>query len=126
MLTVAYVRVSTDDQVEYSPDAQAKRARDFARVHDLGAVTVMADEGWSAKNLERPEMQRLIGLIEDGKVANVIVWRYDRLARDSGDFAHLTRLMERHCVQLHSVAEGQAELTTASGKMQLGVHGVFA
>ena len=126
MLTVAYVRVSTDDQVEYSPDAQAKRARDFARLYDLGAVTVMADEGWSAKNLERPEMQRLLALIEEGKVANVIVWRYDRLARDSGDFAHLTRLMERHCVQLHSVAEGQAELTTASGKMQLGVHGVFA
>ena len=42
MLTVAYVRVSTDDQVEYSPDAQAKRARDFARVHDLGAVLLPA------------------------------------------------------------------------------------
>ena len=29
-------------------------------------------------------------------------------------------------MQLHSVAEGQAELGTASGRMQLGVHGVFA
>jgi site-specific DNA recombinase len=126
LLTVAYVRVSTDDQVEYSPDAQIKRAKDFARLHDLGPVTVMADEGWSAGTLDRPEMQRLLGLIEDDKVANVIVWRFDRLARDSGDFTRLTRLMERHCVQLHSVAEGQAELGTASGRMQLGVHGVFA
>ncbi|MGB6057196.1 MAG: recombinase family protein [Microthrixaceae bacterium] len=126
MLNIAYVRVSTDDQVEYSPEAQAKRARDFARLHDLGPVTVMADEGWSGKNLERPEMQRLLGLIEEDKVAHVIVWRYDRLARDSGDFNRLTRLLSEHCVQLHSIAEGQAELTTASGKMQLGVHGVFA
>lgn len=86
----------------------------------------MANEGWSAGTLDRPEMQRLVGLIEDGKVAHVIVWRFDRLARDAGDFNRLTRLMERHCVQLHSVAEGQGELTTGSGKTQLGVHGVFA
>lgn len=126
MLSVAYVRVSTDDQVEYSPEAQTKRCRDFARLHRLGAVVVMADEGWSGKNLDRPEMQRLIGLVEDGQVANVIVWRFDRLARDSADFSKLVRLFELHCVELHSVAEGRAELSTASGKMQLGVHGVFA
>lgn len=45
MLTIAYVRVSTDDQVEYSPAAQTQRAKVFARLHDLGPVTVLADEG---------------------------------------------------------------------------------
>ena len=48
--TVAYVRVSTEDQVEFSPDAQVKRCRDLARLRDLGPVTVLADEGWSGRN----------------------------------------------------------------------------
>ena len=43
--TLAYVRVSTEDQVEFSPDAQVKRCRDLARLRDLGPVTVLKDEG---------------------------------------------------------------------------------
>jgi DNA invertase Pin-like site-specific DNA recombinase len=39
MTTYAYVRVSTEDQVEFSPDAQAKRCRDLARLRDLGVLT---------------------------------------------------------------------------------------
>jgi site-specific DNA recombinase len=102
MLTVAYVRVSTDDQVEYSPEAQAKRCRDFARMHELGAATVMADEGWSGKNLDRPEMRRLLELVEAGQIANVVVWRFDRLARNSADFSKLVATFESNCVDLHS------------------------
>ena len=45
--TLAYVRVSTEDQIEFSPDAQAKRCRDLARLRELGPVIVLADEGWS-------------------------------------------------------------------------------
>ncbi len=55
--TVAYVRVSTEDQVEFSPDAQAKRCRELARLRDLGSVRVLSDEGWSGKNLDRPAMR---------------------------------------------------------------------
>lgn len=70
---VAYIRVSTEEQVEYSPDAQAKRCRDLAQIRGLGPVVVMADEGWSGTNLERPKMRELIKLIEAGEVTNLIV-----------------------------------------------------
>jgi site-specific DNA recombinase len=63
-LTIGYVRVSTEDQVEYSPDAQANRCRQFAKEHDLGAVTILRDDGWSGKNLERPAMRELVALVE--------------------------------------------------------------
>ena len=86
---VAYVRVSTEDQVEYSPDAQAKRCRDLAKLRDLGAVKVLADEGWSAKNLDRPQMRELISMVETGQVAHLIIWRWDRLSRDQGDSSRL-------------------------------------
>ena len=124
--TVAYVRVSTEDQGEFSPDAQAKRCREFSRLRDLGPVRVLADEGWSGKNLDRPAMQELLGLIEAGHVGHLVIWRWDRLSRDQGDFSTLVKVFERCGVKVHSVNEGDLDPTTASGKMQIGVHGVFA
>jgi site-specific DNA recombinase len=124
--TLAYVRVSTEDQVEYSPDAQAKRCRDLARLRDLGPVTVLFDEGWSGKNLERPAMIELLRLVEGGDVGDLLVWRWDRLSRDQGDFARLVKLFGAKGVKVHSVNEGDLDLASASGKMQIGVHSVFS
>ena len=124
--TLAYVRVSTEDQVEFSPDAQSKRCRDLARLRDLGPVTVLADEGWSGKNLDRPAMTELLRLVESGNVEHVLVWRWDRLSRDQGDFARLVKLFSQKSVTVHSVNEGDLDLASASGKMQIGVTGVFA
>ena len=92
MLTIAYVRVSTEDQVEHSPDAQRKRCRLYAEHLGLGAVTFLADEGLSGKDLERPSMRELIALVEDDLVQNVIVWRLDRLSRDTADLSRLIKL----------------------------------
>jgi site-specific DNA recombinase len=126
MTTIAYVRVSTEDQVEFSPDAQAKRCKDLARLRDLGPVTVLADEGWSGKNLERPKMRELLTLVKADAVSDLVIWRWDRLSRDQGDFATLVKLFERHHVKVHSVNEGDLDLASASGRIQIGVHGVFA
>ena len=56
MLTVAYCRVSTEDQAEegYSIEGQTSKLTDYARLHDLGDVTVIVDPGVSGKNLDRP------------------------------------------------------------------------
>jgi len=124
--TLAYVRVSTEDQVEFSPDAQTKRCRDLARLRDLGPVTVLADEGWSGKNLERPAMRELLRLVESGAVRHLLVWRWDRLSRDQGDFSRLVKMFSKYAVVVHSVNEGDLDLSSASGKMQIGVTGVFA
>ena len=124
--TVAYVRVSTEDQVEFSPDAQVKRCRDLARLRGLDPVTVLADEGWSGKNLDRPGVQALLRLVELGQVKDLLIWRWDRLSRDQGDFSTLVKLFDRHGVKVHSVNEGDLDLASASGRMQIGVHGVFA
>ncbi len=124
--TIAYVRVSTEDQVDFSPEAQTKRCREFARLRDLGPVQVLADEGWSGKNLDRPAMRKLLDLVESGQVSDLVIWRWDRLSRDQGDFATLVKAFDAHAVKVHSVNEGDMETGTASGRMQIGIHGVFA
>jgi DNA invertase Pin-like site-specific DNA recombinase len=87
---------------------------------------VLADEGWSGKNLDRPGMQELLRLVELGEVKDLLIWRWDRLSRDQGDFATLVKLFDRRDVKVHSVNEGDLDLASASGRMQIGVHGVFA
>ena len=72
MTTIAYVRVSTDDQVDYSPDAQRSRCLQYAASHDLGPVAFLSDEGLSGKDLiNRPAMRELLALVEAGAVTNV-------------------------------------------------------
>ena len=126
MLTIAYVRVSTDDQIEHSPEAQRRRCAEIARLKGLGTPRFLSDEGISGKSLDRPAMRELIALIEADQVANLIVWRLDRLSRDSGDVNRLLKLFDRHCVTVHSVNEGNIEAATASGKFSAGILGLVA
>jgi DNA invertase Pin-like site-specific DNA recombinase len=44
-------------------------------------LEVIVDGGESAKNLNRPGLQRLIAMVEAGKVKAVIVAKLDRLTR---------------------------------------------
>ena len=124
--TVIYVRVSTEDQVDFSPDAQEKRCRELAKQRGLSGVEVLADEGCSGKNLDRPAMQQLLAGVGEGRVRHVVIWSLDRLSRDQGDFDTLVKLFNLHEVRVHSVNEGDLDLGTASGRLQVGIHGVFA
>ena len=125
-LSVIYVRVSTEEQVDFSPDAQARRCKDYGRQHDLGPFVVIVDPGFTGSTLERPGMQEMLELVEAGRVAHVIVWRLDRLSRDTGDQSYLVRLFGRQGVRLHSVNDGVIDLDTASGRLHVGFHGVLA
>ena len=67
-----------------------------------------------------------MALINAGSVTDLVVWRWDRLSRDQEDTARLVKIFREHGVTVHSVSEGEVDLVSASGKMQIGVTGVFA
>ncbi|MFH1330027.1 MAG: recombinase family protein, partial [Actinomycetota bacterium] len=87
MLTVAYCRVSTEEQAAegFSIEGQADKLRAYADLHDLGPVTVIQDPGGSGRSLDRPGLQQVLGMIDRGHVAHLLVWRLDRLSRNLGD-----------------------------------------
>jgi site-specific DNA recombinase len=66
MLTLAYCRVSTEEQAEegYSIDGQADKLRAYATLRDLGEVVVVADPGRSGKDMKRPGLQQLLAAVE--------------------------------------------------------------
>ena len=50
-----YIRVSTDDQTEFSPDAQLKALKEYAKKNDitLSKKHIYADEGISGKRADK-------------------------------------------------------------------------
>ena len=127
MLTVAYCRVSTEEQAAegFSIAGQADKLRVYAELHDLGEVTVIADPGLSGKNLERPGLQQLLHMVDEGHVANVITWRLDRLSRNLSDLIMLADRFGQANVALHSFTE-KIDLSSATGRMFYNILGSFA
>src|SRR5258705_4130247 len=107
MLTIGYVRVSTDRQAEHgvSLEAQEAKIRAMATVQGSELIDVIVDEGESAKSLNRPGLQRLMGLVNSGKVQAVIVAKLDRLTRSVKELCGLLELLEKRDVALTSGAE---------------------
>src|SRR5271154_4716912 len=85
MQTIGYVRVSTDRQAEQgvSLEAQEAKIRAMATVQSAELLDVIVDGGESAKSLNRPGLQRLLALVNTGKVQAVIVAKLDRLTAAS-------------------------------------------
>ena len=60
----AYIRVSTEDQTEYSPDSQRSKLKEYAAAHDLllPEPFIYLDEGISGRSAEkRPAFLQMIG-----------------------------------------------------------------
>lgn len=127
MLTVAYCRVSTEEQAAegWSIEGQAGKLRAYAELHDLGPVTTIEDPGRSGKDMDRPGLQRLLGAVEQGHVSHVLIWRLDRLSRNLGDLILLAETFLKAGVGLYSFTE-QLDLTSATGRMCYNILGAFA
>jgi DNA invertase Pin-like site-specific DNA recombinase len=122
MKAIGYVRVSTDRQAEQgvSLEAQEAKIRAMATVQGAELFEVIVDGGESAKNLNRPGLQRLLTLVDGGKVEGVIVAKLDRLTRSVKDLGNLLELFEKRGVALISVAES-LDTASAAGRLVITI-----
>lgn len=127
MLTIGYVRVSTDRQAEQgvSLEAQEAKIRAMGTVQGAELLDVIVDGGESAKSLDRPGLQRLMGLVNGGKVQAVIVAKLDRLTRSVKDLCGLLELFEKRKVALISVAEA-LDTGSAAGRLVITIMGAVS
>lgn len=54
----------------------------YAREHGFANCEFFVDDGYSGTNYNRPDFQRMLGLVEDGKIAIICVKDLSRLGRD--------------------------------------------
>ncbi|KAA6451003.1 recombinase family protein [Bacillus swezeyi] len=117
MRAAIYVRVSTEEQARegYSIAAQIQRLEDFARSQDWGIFDHYIDDGYSAKNLNRPDMNRMIKDIKEHRFDVVLVYRLDRLVRSVSDLHELLELFDGNNVKFKSATE-MFDTTSAMGR----------
>jgi DNA invertase Pin-like site-specific DNA recombinase len=116
MKAIGYVRASTDRQAEQGVSLAAQEAKIRAMSTVQGGELFIIDGGESAKNLNRPGLQRLLTSVNGVKVNAVIIAKLDRLTRSVKDLCSLLELSEKRGVALNSVAES---LDTASAAARL-------
>ena len=110
-----YIRVSTDDQTEYSPDSQLKIIRDYAFKHEISLIEnyIFAEDGGkSGKNMtNRTEFMRLISLTKKKpKPFDIIlVWKFSRFARNQEESIVLKSMLHKNSIEVISVSESLPE-----------------
>jgi len=128
METGIYLRVSTEEQAQegFSIRGQEQKLKDYANIKDWSIYKIYADEGISGKNItERPAMNELIKDIKAGKVKNVLVFKIDRLTRNTADLLFLVELFNEYGCAFNSLMES-IDTQTPSGRMFLKIIGIFA
>lgn len=118
MRVAAYIRVSTQMQVEegYSLSAQKERLKAFAFSQSWDIVQFYVDEGISAKDMERPELQRMLKGVKEKLFDIVLVYKLDRLTRSVIDLDKMLRVFSDHEVMFKSATEVY-DTTTATGRL---------
>jgi site-specific DNA recombinase len=122
-----YIRVSTTMQVEdgFSIEAQRTRLTSFAESQDWEIYDLYVDDGYSAKDMNRPEMKRMMQDMEDKKFEVILVYKLDRLTRSVADLHALLKKFDVHGVKFKSATE-IFETTTAMGRFFITLVGAMA
>ncbi len=113
-IAAAYIRVSTDDQLEYSPDSQIKLIKDFAEKNHyiIPDEFIFIDEGISGKSAEkRPEFNRMIATAKqkEDSFNAILVWKFSRFARNQEESIVYKKMLKKSDVDVISISEPIAD-----------------
>ncbi len=123
-----YIRVSTDAQREegYSIEAQTEMLKGYCQSKQIKNYSFYTDGGFSGSNIERPQMQRLIEDIKQGKISCVVVYKLDRLSRSQKDTLYLIEdVLIPNKTSFVSLRENM-DTSTPIGRAMLGIMSAFA
>lgn len=127
-MVALYCRVSTDEQARegISLEEQQERLKAYCRAMGFnGEAQLFIDDGYSAKSMERPELQRLLEIVKEGAVSRIMVTKLDRLSRKLLDLLNLIDMFHEYGVSFVSISES-FDTQTPSGRLTLQVLGAVA
>jgi putative DNA-invertase from lambdoid prophage Rac len=113
--TFAYCRVSTEDQ---TTDNQAREIEGAGFAVDPKRIVAETVSG-SVAVMERKGFAKLMDRMEAGDI--LIVTKLDRLGRNAMDVRGTVERLAAEGIRVHCLALGGVDLTSAAGKMTMGV-----
>ncbi|MGW7881345.1 cassette chromosome recombinase CcrB [Staphylococcus xylosus] len=122
-----YVRVSTEMQSAegYSIDGQINQIKEYCNFHHFEVKDIYADRGISGKSMNRPALQRMLHDANKGHIDCVMVYKTNRLARNTSDLLKIVEDLHKQNVEFFSLSE-RMEVNTSSGKLMLQILASFS
>lgn len=114
-IAACYIRVSTDDQTELSPDSQLEALKEYAETHDyiIPEEYIYKDEGISGRSAKkRPAFNTMIGTakIKPKPFDAVLLWKFSRFARNRTDAIVYKNLLRNELgIDVISISESLGE-----------------
>jgi DNA invertase Pin-like site-specific DNA recombinase len=121
MRAAIYARVSTADKQD--PEMQTREITEFCERRGWKNPAVMVDRMSSGK--VRPELERLKALCRKRKFDVVVVYRFDRVARDQLELLETLKEFQALGVEFVSLHEN-IDTTTPTGKCMFGMIAAFS
>lgn len=121
-----YTRISQDDGSALGVERQRQDCVREAEKRGWAVVETFTDNNVSAtKSKVRPEYQRMLQAVKDGKLEAVVVWDVDRLTRTPAELEGFIDLADKHSLALASVG-GEIDLATPQGRLTARIKGSVA
>lgn len=112
-----------------SVENQVSMCRDYIQYNIEGAdraeIIEYEDEGYSGKNTNRPQFQKMMQEIKKGNANYLVCYKLDRLGRNIADLANLIETLNKLNVSFISIKE-RFDTSTPIGKAMLYFAGVLA
>jgi len=120
MRAALYVRVSTEDQARegFSLDAQTKKLEAYCRIRGLTISDIYREEGYSGRNIDRPEYKRMMD--DHEKWDALVVLKMDRIHRNSVNFTLMMDELGRKGKQFISSLE-KFDTSTPMGRFAMDI-----
>lgn len=107
----AYIRVSTEDQAELSPESQLEEIKKYAQREGIQLLRdqIYIDAGRSGKKADRrPEFMRMIAAAKEKgcPFSLILLWKYSRFARNQEESIFYKSILRSKCgIDVVSVTE---------------------
>ena len=88
-------------------------------------IIIKQDEGFSGKDVKRPQYKEMMKLIEDKQIKMVICYRLDRISRNTLDFGEFYEILTNNDIRFVSCSE-RFDDTTPTGRLMLNMSISFA
>ena len=89
-------------------------------------ISVYEDEGFTGKNTNRPEFQRLMKDIKNKQIDRIVCYKLDRIGRSVAQLSNMFEMLDQYNCSFTSITEQQFDTTTPMGRAMINIASTFA
>lgn len=117
-----YVRVSTEEQAINGDSLRTQREAltKYALANHYHIYGIYEDDGFSATNLNRPALQRLLDDVRQNKINRILITKLDRLSRGVRNYYRILDTLDSHGVFWSTIFE-KYDSSTANGRLHINI-----